>query len=93
MLAALLASSLNLILSWIMQQLIDAAAGTPGTLRLPSLIWISLGFLAFCAFVSLLGYLAEPRFLARAMRQYRDFAFRRLTEKSISSFRDESTAA
>lgn len=92
-LAALLAGSLNLILSWIMQQLIDAAAGTPGTLRLPSLIWISLGFLAFCAFVSLLGYLAEPRFLARAMRQYRDFAFRRLTEKSISSFRDESTAA
>ena len=27
------------------------------------------------------------------MRQYRDFAFQKLTEKSIASFRDESTAS
>ena len=89
---ALLSGSLNLIVSWIMQQLIDVASGAEGTFGFETLVWISGGFLVFCAAVMLLTYFSEPRFLARAMRQYRDFAFRRLTEKSISSFRDESTA-
>lgn len=89
---ALLSGSLNLIVSWIMQQLIDVASGAEGTFGFETLAWISGGFLIFCAAVMLLTYFSEPRFLARAMRQYRDFAFRRLTEKSISSFRDESTA-
>lgn len=89
---ALLSGSLNLIVSWIMQQLIDVASGAEGTFGFETLAWISGGFLVFCAAVMLLTYFSEPRFLARAMRQYRDFAFRRLTEKSISSFRDESTA-
>ena len=75
-----------------MQQLIDVASGAEGTFGFETLAWISGGFLIFCAAVMLLTYFSEPRFLARAMRQYRDFAFRRLTEKSISSFRDESTA-
>lgn len=89
---ALLSGSLNLIVSWIMQQLIDVASGAEGMFGFETLVWISGGFLVFCAAVMLLTYFSEPRFLARAMRQYRDFAFRRLTEKSISSFRDESTA-
>ena len=89
---ALLSGSLNLIVSWIMQQLIDVASGAEGTFGFETLVWISGGFLVFCAAVMLLTYFSEPRFLVRAMRQYRDFAFRRLTEKSISSFRDESTA-
>ena len=91
--AALLTSTLNLIVSWIMQQLIDVASGAAGTRSFAELIWLTLGFLVFCSAVMLLTYASEPRFLARAIRQYREFAFRRLTEKSISSFRDESTAS
>lgn len=82
--AALLTSTLNLIVSWIMQQLIDVASGAAGTMSFAELIWLSLGFLVFCAAVMMLSYASEPRFLARAIRQYREFAFRRLTEKSIS---------
>ncbi len=89
---ALAAGSLNLIVSWLMQQLIDAASGAETALSLDSLAWISGGFVLLCAAVSLPECLATPRYIARAMRQYKDFAFRKLTEKSISSFRDESTA-
>lgn len=89
---ALAAGSLNLILSWLMQQLIDAASGSETVLSLDSLAWISGGFILLCAAVSLPGCLATPRYIARAIKQYKDFAFRKLTEKSISSFRDESTA-
>ena len=90
--AALAAGSLNLILSWIIQQLMDTAAGESEALSFRTLLLISAGFVLLCAGLSLLNYASQPRFLERAMRQYKDFAFKKLTGKSISSFRDESAA-
>lgn len=90
--AALASGSLNLILSWIIQQLMDTAAGKSGALSFRTLLLISAGFVLLCAGLSLLNYASQPRFLERAMRQYKDFAFKKLTEKNISSFRDESAA-
>lgn len=90
--AALAAGSLNLILSWIIQQLMDTAAGESGALSFRTLLLISAGFVLLCAGLSLLNYASQPRFLERAMQQYKDFAFKKLTGKSISSFRDESAA-
>lgn len=92
MFAALAAGSLNLILSWIIQQLMDTAAGESGALSFRTLLLISAGFVLLCAGLSLLNYASQPRFLERAMRQYKDFAFKKLIGKSISSFRDESAA-
>lgn len=89
---ALAAGSLNLILSWIIQQLMDTAAGESGALSFRTLLLISAGFVLLCAGLSLLNYASQPRFLERAMRQYKDFAFKKLIGKSISSFRDESAA-
>lgn len=89
---ALVSGSLNLILSWIMQQLIDAASGVPGALPIGTLAKISGAFVLLCVAAFLLDYVSQPRFIERVMRQYKDFAFQKLTEKSISSFRDESTA-
>ena len=86
------AGSLNLILSWIIQQLMDTAAGKSGALSFRTLLLISAGFVLLCAGLSLLNYASQPRFLERAMRQYKDFAFKKLIGKSISSFRDESAA-
>lgn len=90
--AALAAGSLNLILSWIIQQLMDTAAGKSGALSFRTLLLISAGFVLLCAGLSLLNYASQPCFLERAMRQYKDFAFKKLIGKSISSFRDESAA-
>lgn len=90
--AALAAGSLNLILSWIIQHLMDTAAGKSGALSFRTLLLISAGFVLLCAGLSLLNYASQPRFLERAMRQYKDFAFKKLIGKSISSFRDESAA-
>ena len=91
--AALAAGSLNLILSWIIQQLMDTAAGKSGALSFRTLLLIRAGFVLLCAGLSLLNYASQPRFLERAMRQYKDFAFKKLIGKSISSFRDESAAS
>ena len=91
--AALAGGTLNLIVTWLIQQLIDAASGAPGALPLAALAEITGGFVVLCAVLFLLKYASEPRFIARAMRQYKELAFQKLTEKSIASFRDESTAA
>ncbi len=87
------AGSLNLGVSWIMQQLIDTASGVPEAIPFSRLLQISAGFLIFLVAVFLVAYVSKPRFMERAMRQYKEFAFRKLTEKSISSFQDEGTAA
>ena len=91
--AALAGGTLDLILSWLIQQLIDTASGIPGARPLGQLAQITGGFILLCAALFLLKYASEPRFIEKAMRQYKDFAFQKLTEKSISSFRAESTAA
>ena len=91
-LAALAGGSLNPIISWLIKELIDVASGTAGALPLPVLAKIIVGFILLFIVLSLLKYASEPRFIAAAMRQYKEFAFQKLTEKSISSFRDESTA-
>ena len=68
------------------------AALVAGALSFRTLLLISAGFVLLCAGLSLLNYASQPRFLERAMRQYKDFAFKKLIGKSISSFRDESAA-
>ena len=91
--ASLAGGTLNLIVTWLMQQLIDAASGIPGARPLGQLAQITGGFILLCAALFLLKYASEPRFIEKAMRQYKDFAFQKLTEKSVSSFRAESAAA
>lgn len=78
--------------SWLMQQLIDTASGLEGSRPLSWLGMLSALMLAFLLLCFLLDYWSKPRFIRRAMRQYRETAFRRITEKNISSFRKESTA-
>lgn len=56
------------------------------------LVRICGAFVLLCVTLFLHKYFSEPRFIERAMRQYKDFAFQKLTQKSISSFRDEGTA-
>ena len=82
--ASLLTGSLNLILSWLIQQLIDAASGSSGCFTLKTLTLISIGFIFLCIGSLLLDYISEPRYIEKAIRQYKDFAFQKLTQKGIA---------
>lgn len=91
--SALFSGSMNLILSWITQQLIDTASGVSDALSLQTLVGCSAGLIVLCIGAYLLNYVSQPRFIVRALRQYKDFAFRKLMEKNIATFQEESTAA
>lgn len=90
--ASVLVGFCGIAVSWLMQQLIDAASGAEGARPLKDLVLLTgvmlIGFLT----VMLVDYIAQPCFIRRALRQYRETVFQKLTGKSISSFRQESTA-
>lgn len=92
LLAAMAMAGINLYLSQLLQQLLDLAAGTPGT---PGLAQLGAGVLAVLLAVAAAGGLQclfRSRFLARAMGQYKDYAYGELMKKSISAFYGENTS-
>ena len=92
LLGALLEPVLSLWVSVLIQQLMDATMSYEGVdvLLHPAMMMIALLFVL--VFVCFLQYISMPRFLSRAMRQYKDFVFKELTKKSISAFHGENTA-
>ncbi len=89
---SLLGMALNLAISWLLQQTIDLATGTGNTLSLPQLAVVTLALLAACVVFDALGALAKPRFLSRAIAQYREYAYAELLKKSLATFTRENTS-
>lgn len=82
----------NLMISWLLQQFIDASSGIDTGFTLSELILLSVGMVALLTFCAALIYFSKPKFISKAMRQYKDFAFSELTKKGISAFSKENTA-
>lgn len=92
-LSSLLAASLNLAIAWILQQMIDTVSGVPGALSLPILALMTGGMILLIIVCKGLQYISRPRFMQKAMQQYKDYAFQKLTQKSIAAFNTENTAS
>lgn len=86
------ASFVSLSVAWLMQQIIDTIAGTPGTRTLREIVIISLIVLTVWVCSEVVYLVMKPRFMQRAIRQYKAMAFERLTRKSMASFSRESSA-
>lgn len=84
--------AINLIISWLMQQLIDVSTGNTGTFSLFQLAMIAVGCVVLIVISSGLAYISKPRFICRAMEQYKNYVFGELSKKSISAFSGESTS-
>ena len=90
LLFTLLGVPINLAVSWMLGELLDAAAAQ----SMEQLIRTVKVFVPMAAsFVALdLGaYWINARFIRRALEQYKSLAFRKLSEKSISAFSQENT--
>lgn len=92
LLSTLLTAALNLWIAWVLQQMIDSVSGVPGSLKLSVLAWCVASVVIAIIALKIISYCSKPRFMEVAMKQYKDFAFRKLTKKSISTFRVENTA-
>ena len=84
-------SSLNLMISWLIQQIMDCTANQDMQALVRS-AWIVIIVVFIYTIANVMYRAVYPRFLQRAMQQYRDYAFSRLTQKSLRSFSKEGTA-
>ncbi len=84
-------SSLNLMISWLIQQIMDCTANQDMQ-ALVCNAWIVAIVVAIYTIANVMYRAIYPKFLKRAMQQYRDYAFTRLTQKNLRSFSKEGTA-
>lgn len=84
-------NSLNLMISWLIQQIMDSMANQ-NMQAVVRCAWIAASVVIAYTVANAVYRAVYPRFLQRAMQQYRDYAFSRLTQKSLRSFSKEGTA-
>lgn len=82
----------NLIISWLIQQILDLVAGEEIAFTLSGLTGIALLCTAGIGLAFVCAYFSKPRFIARAIGQYKNYVYRQLSQKSISAFSGENTS-
>lgn len=91
--AALFVGTLNLMASWLIQQLVDTISGVEGALDLGILALMTVGLIVAVIVFGLFEYFSKPRFMKKAIQQYKEFAFEKLLRKNINTFNDEAVAS
>ena len=82
----------NLMIAWLMQIMIDMATGAETTYTLVQIVVLCGACMAIFAFAFFLSYHSKPRFIAKAIGQYKEFAFQRISQKGISAFSKENSS-
>ncbi len=88
----LLTVSAGLMVSWLLQIITDVATGANTDYTIGQLIGLCILDAGFVTLSYWLARLSKPRFLARAIGQYREYVFQKLAEKGISAFSTENTS-
>lgn len=89
--AALLAAAANLVISWLIKEISDLIAGDC-RYAYPTLLIVGGGAFALLISGWILDHFFLSRFRAKALKQYREYAFDRLMEKGILAFSGENTS-
>ena len=92
MVQTLLLTANNLLISWLLQQILDLIAGESTVFSLPQLALITFGAIGMIGFAFACAYVSKPRFISKAIGQYKNYVFAQLSKKSISAFSAENTS-
>jgi len=82
----------NLMIAWLMQIMIDMATGADTTYSLVQIVVLCGTCMAIFAFAFFLSYHSKPRFIAKAIGQYKEYAFQKISQKGISAFSKENSS-
>ena len=88
----MMTSAINLLIAWLLQQMIDAISRVQGAFSIYKLTVLTLGVILLIIISKIMNWISKPRFIQRAMQQYKDYAFQKLSQKSIAAFSRENTA-
>ena len=92
MVQTVLATAAQLMISWLLQQIIDLITGENTAFNLSELALLAAVCLMLIVVAYMAAYLSKPKFIAKAIGQYKDYAFERLSRKGISAFSGENSS-
>lgn len=81
-----------LLVSWLIQQLVDLIGGYDTGFTLSELVMVSLALVVGLAMAHLISYHSKPGFITRGISQYKEYVFAELTKKNISAFSGENSS-
>lgn len=81
-----------LLTSWLLQQILDLISGIDTGFTLTELSVISLLLVCGIAAAFLISSHFMPRFITRAISQYKEYVFAEITKKNISAFAGENSS-
>ncbi len=91
LISAVLAAAGELIISWLIKEIVDLISGISGY-TFGALLAIACGAVALIALAAVIDYTFLSRFRAKAMKQYREYVFSRLLDKGIQAFSGENSS-
>ena len=81
-----------LLVSWLIQQLVDLIGGYETGFSLLQFTVISLALIAGIAVANMISYHSKPKFITRGISGYKEYVFGELTKKNISAFYGENSS-
>lgn len=88
----LLGMVVSMWISWLLQLIVDLISGVNIGFSFEEVVWLSVGLLLADAVFTTLKYFFLPRFMAKGMAQYKNYVYKKLSEKSVSAFSGENTS-
>ena len=91
LLSTVMNTVLSLLVSWLIKQLVDMLSGVDvgisfiGLVGVTILGYIGVGFAYGC------DYFSRPRLYAKAMEQYKNYVFEKISEKGVAAFQGENS--
>lgn len=89
--AAMLVAVGNLVISWLIKEIVDLISGT-GEYTISTLLVVTACGLALVLLAGVIDYFFQSRFRVKAMQQYRAYTFNLLMKKGIQAFSGENTS-
>ena len=92
MVQTVLATAAQLMISWLLQQIIDLITGANTAFTLSELAIMAVALLVIVIVAYMAAYWSKPKFITKAIGQYKDYAFEKLSHKGIGAFSGENSS-
>ena len=92
MVQTLLLTGANIMISWLIQQIIDLTTGADIGFSFTQILLLTLVGLGLETAAFPFAYFSKPRFIARGIGQYKEYVFSEMCKKGISAFSGENTS-
>lgn len=81
-----------LLISWLIQQLVDLIGSYDTGFSLFELTMITVGLVGAATASYIIAYHSKPKFIVRGISQYKEYVFGEITKKNISAFSGENSS-